>query len=403
MPAISATFTMRTQKASCFTELIQAGWGAEREIIDIQLSAHVGRLKVIATPWIFSVAEIGADIVKSVMNEFGLDRVSSPRSIVSMRESLLLFFTVERVQNLVIEIRMDNPYLFLVEDTSDPNSSSVLLSFSTDIWFHISPLFNIDVSFSLMGVRGCRGDPHQEELPHPSVADVVYPCDLILNAHIMKTTRKLSGTFVTSDRIIIRLSVLDIHLILNAINRLKEAILAEKYNEKEKEKEKGRMVTSKSGILYSEQNNENDTSFLEEVDKVAESPLSDFVYDPDNNFESPLVVSPSSVISAENDPAAEPFFDFWTYQSQFFINLNRIMVVLVNDSLDTHTPVANISFTNSVARLGVTSGRLKVNLQLNCEAESYNPRNTSWEPVVEPWTMSAVLEAEKRTIVRFVV
>ena len=303
------------------------------------------------------------------------------------------------MQNLVIEIRMDNPYLFLVEDTSDPNSASMLLSFSTDIWVHISPLFNIDVSLSLMGVRGCRGDPRQEELPHPSVADIVYPCDLILNAHVFKTSRKLSGTFVTSDRVVVRLSVLDIHLILNALNRLQEAILAEKYNEKEKEKEKGQMVTSKSGILCSEQGNENDTSFLEEADTVTESPLSDFAYDPENFYESPLVVSPTSAISEENDSAIEPFIDFWTYQSQFFVDFNRVIVVLVIDSLDTHTPVANLSLTNANIRLGVTSGRLKLNLQLDCGAESYNPRNTAWEPVMELWTLNVALEAEKRSVV----
>lgn len=87
MPAISATFTMKTRKASDFTELLQIGWDPEKEITDIQLSAHVGRLKVIATPWFFSVAKIGANIVKSVMNEFGLDATSSPRSIVATRRT----------------------------------------------------------------------------------------------------------------------------------------------------------------------------------------------------------------------------------------------------------------------------------------------------------------------------
>ena len=88
MPAISATFTMKTRKASDFAELLQIGWEPEKEITDIQLSAHVGRLKVIATPWFFSVAKIGANIVKSVMNEFGLDATSSPRSIVAMRKTV---------------------------------------------------------------------------------------------------------------------------------------------------------------------------------------------------------------------------------------------------------------------------------------------------------------------------
>ena len=159
------------------------------------------------------------------------------------------------------------------------------------------------------------------------------------------------------------------------------------------------MVTSKSGILCSEQGNENDTSFLEEADTVTESPLSDFAYDPENFYESPLVVSPTSAISEENDSAIEPFIDFWTYQSQFFVDFNRVIVVLVNDSLDTHTPVANLSLTNANIRLGVTSGRLKLNLQLDCGAESYNPRNTAWEPVMELWTLNVALEAEKRSVV----
>ena len=38
MPAISATFTMKTRKASDFAELLQIGWEPEKEITDIQLA-----------------------------------------------------------------------------------------------------------------------------------------------------------------------------------------------------------------------------------------------------------------------------------------------------------------------------------------------------------------------------
>ena len=401
MPAISATFTIQNRKASYFSELLQIGWDPEKEIADLQLSAHVGRLKVIATPWFFSVAKIGANIAKSVMSEFGLDGVSSPRSIIAMRKSCCSRCTVEKVQNLVIEVRMDNPHLFLVEDTSDPASASMLLSFSTDMWVHISPLFNIDVSLSLISVRGCRGDPRQEELPQPDMADFIYPCDLILNAHFVKTSRKLSGTFVTSERIIVRLSVLDSHLIMNAFHRLKEAITAANYNDHEQEKEQA--DPSGNAALRREQENGKDASFLEGCDSVAESPLSDFSYDPESYYESPLMVSPCSALSAESDSAVEPFFDFWTYHSQFFVNFNRIMVVLVNDSLDTHIPVASLSLTNMTIRLGVTSGRLNVNLQMDWEAESYNPRSTAWEPLLEPWSMNVAVEVEKHATVGIVI
>ena len=112
------------------------------------------------------------------------------------------------------------------------------------------------------------------------------------------------------------------------------------------------------------------------------------------------MVTPTSAISEENDSAIEPFIDFWTYQSQFFVDINRIIVVFVNDYLDTQTPVANLSLTNTNIRLGVTSGRLKLTLQLDCGAESYNPRSTAWEPVMELWTLKVALEAEKRSVVR---
>ena len=79
MPALSATLTVKKSKVEEFSELDPQHFQKSEEIPEYHLSAHVGTLKIIATPWIFSIAEIGTKFVRNVMNEFGPKTASSSR------------------------------------------------------------------------------------------------------------------------------------------------------------------------------------------------------------------------------------------------------------------------------------------------------------------------------------
>ena len=82
MPALSATLTVKKSKVEEFSEFDRQHFQKSEEIPEYHLSAHVGTLRIIATPWIFSIVEIGTKFVRNVMSEFGpktaISRVDFP-------------------------------------------------------------------------------------------------------------------------------------------------------------------------------------------------------------------------------------------------------------------------------------------------------------------------------------
>lgn len=264
---------------------------------------------------------------------------------------------------------MDNPYLFFVEDSSDKNSPSFLFSFSTDICTHISPMGNLDLSFSLLGIRGCRGHLQEEELPQPSVMDALHPCDVITNVHWVQQSRSLNGTLVTSERIVFRMGILDLRLMLNALHGLTNS----------------RNSASKK-TPYNDNGGSYDESTVPMENEITADNATSMNETPVENGErvnSPCVSSESSL-------------DIFSCRIHFIVNINKVAVILVNDSSDAQIPVINACLTNSALQWMVSSDRMKFSLQTEMEAGSYNPRNAAWEPVLELVAVAAELQCEKR-------
>ena len=270
---------------------------------------------------------------------------------------------------------MDNPYLFLVEDASDKNSPSFLFSFSTDICTHISPVGNVDLSFSLLGIRGCRGHLQEEELPQPSVMDALHPCDVIANAHWVQQSRSLNGTLVTSERIVFRMGILDLRLMLNALHGLTNSRSS---------------ISKKAPYDDNRGSHDESTIPMEEIIADNGTSMNETPVENGERVNSPCVSSESSL-------------DLFSCKIHFIVNINKIAVILVNDSSDAQIPVINACLTNSALQWVVSSERMKFSLQTEMEAGSYNPRNAAWEPVLELVAITAGLQCEKRCDVCYII
>ena len=175
-PAISALVTITNRPASSFDELKSS---SEESIPVVKATVYIGTMRLIPTPWLFDIVKIAQGIQEHV---FGDAKPTNPKEKsvkdVEMPAKAAPVKTAVQKKPAVgpqidADIKVDNPYIFIVEDTRNPDSSSLVLSLSVSTSFAMSPLVDVDASLRIANIRGCRSHPHDDFIPPPSLCRLI--------------------------------------------------------------------------------------------------------------------------------------------------------------------------------------------------------------------------------------
>lgn len=331
-PAISALISMKSSDIHSYPELVELYSSAKQSVQDIKASVCVGTLRIIPTPWLFDILKI----IQGISDRLLVDephKSTQPlkkEEIVVPKEEKKKLPWVPKIQ---ADVKMDNPYIFIVEDTKDPHSSSLLLSLSVSASFAMSPLMDIDMAVSIQNIRGCRSHPCDIVIPAPSMTDALVPFDLNVNVHIKDSMQFIQAAVLTSHDIEVRVGILDVKLILNAMNNLiPEKVMKKESKPEEKKEEEVKEKESRSSI--------------------------------------PTVI--------------------------FRACLNALSVTVVNDTKEFELPVLQLDITDLSAALDMKPDLTTVEATLSVAADYYNAALTVWEPVLEKWSLQVSAEQEPR-------
>ena len=264
---------------------------------------------------------------------------------------------------------MDNPYVFIIEDTALSTSSAFLISLSTDLTVTLSPQQNIDITMCMDEIRGCRASPNRSSLPAPSMLDVILPFGVNINAHLSDRLQNVNATITASERVSVRIGIKDIKLIQNAIRNLVPKPWRQRFVHKNHPKE---------------QHPKGSLSIQRQISSSPSIPGSFSLQLPVNSEKAGWKAIPS---------------DQFPFALHFYGNIPEISLMVVGDIDDAELPVAH-AIVKSVSMMVVMDKPiLEAEASLQLEGEYYDKRKSVWEPVVEPWSVNAKMEVEPRKLV----
>ena len=298
---------------------------------DLRVSVHVGTLRILPTPWILSVLELADTLKSSIERELGV----LPSTKMPTVDTTKLLAVRETGTRISIDLRVDNPSIFLVEDTRVATSPSFLVSLSMDATVSISPQLNVDATLCVTNVRGCRASPLQDKLPEPSMIDVIHPFDVNVNLHATERLHTISATVITSKFVSARLGLKDLLLMQRAVESLLSCRSAPS----------GRASSQKPCL-----------------------PKRSLVSD-DLHF---------------------------THLLHFYGGVSCLSVVVVNDTNDTELPILHMAVRDTSVSVEMTEDLLQGTAELAVEADSYFASHSAWEPVLEPWSVKGKVMMEPR-------
>ena len=278
-----------------------------------------------------SVLELADTLKSSVERELGV----LPSTKMPSVDTTKLFAVQETGTRVCIDLRVDNPSIFLIEDTRSASSPSFLVTLSMDATVNVSPQLNVDATLCVTDVRGCRASPLQEKLPEPSMIDVIHPFDVNMNLHATDRLRTISATVITSKYVSARLGLKDLLLMQRAV----ESLLSCHSVPEEK-------ALSQQACL----------------------PKRSFVSD-DLHF---------------------------THLLHFYGGVSCLSVVVVNDTNDTELPILHMAVRDTSVTVEMTEDLLQGTAELAVEADSYYASHSAWEPVLEPWPIKCKVMVEPR-------
>ena len=265
---------------------------------------------------------------------------------------------------------MDNPYVFIIEDTALATSPAFLISLSTDLTLTLSPQQNIDITMCVDEIRGCRASPCQSSLPAPSMLDAIPPFGVNINAHLTERLQDVNATITTSERISVRVGIKDIKLIQNTLRNL----VPKPWRQR---------------IVQQKQQNRQNCKGSSTINSNTTSPSSSVAGSPSTHI---------PIISEMTDWKGIPS-DQFPFALHFYGNIPEISLMVVDDIDDAELPVAH-AIVKSVSMMVVMDKPiLEAEASLQLEGEYYDKRKSVWEPVVEPWSVNAKMEVEPRKLV----
>lgn len=88
--------------------------------------------------------------------------------------------------------------------------------------------------------------------------------------------------------------------------------------------------------------------------------------------------------------------ELFSWNVTVYGSMSSLQVVVVNDAKSNETPVVAARMEQFFAKVEVYSDAMKVQCDCTLAADSYVPCRTLWEPLLEEWSVSAVMKREPR-------
>ena len=240
---------------------------------------------------------------------------------------------------------MEHPSIFILENTSETNTSSFMISLAISASASISATRDIDAALGITDIRGCRSSPLAKQHPPPGMMDAITPFDVNLNLHVRDDMQKVSGTLMTNHDLELRVGVMDVKLFSNAMyhllptdrRHLIQDAKADEKKEKKEHREKGERT---------EREVRKDKGLVVDID--------------------------------------------------FKAIINSVSITVVNDTKDFEIPVMQVVVGDMTGDVTRRSGEMDVMMHMSLFAEYYNEQRTVWEPVLEKWEVELTVHEDPR-------
>ena len=364
-PAVTVLLAIDNYKPKGLEHLLDFGAEREEDVADIKVSVAVGELKVVPTAWLYDIVDIANAVVRNVVT----DEVIMPK-LPARKEKEVMQKEVKKKEmkeekevkmkeekksralfdtpfgpNIAFDLHVEHPSIFILENTSEANTSSFMISLAIAASASISATRDIDAALGITDIRGCRSSPLAKQHPPPGMMDAITPFDVNLNLHVRDDMQKVSGTLMTNHDLELRVGVMDVKLFSNAMyhllptdrRHLIQDVKADEKKEKKEHREKGERT---------EREVRKDKGLVADID--------------------------------------------------FKAIINSVSITVVNDTKDFEIPVMQVVVGDMTGDVTRRSGEMDVTMHMSLFAEYYNEQRTVWEPVLEKWEVKLTVHEDPR-------
>ena len=344
-PAVTVLLAIDNYKPKGLEHLLDFGAEREEDVADIKVSVAVGELKVVPTAWLYDIVDI------VVTDEVIMPKLPARKEKEVMqkeeekKEKSRALFDTPFGPNIAFDLHVEHPSIFILENTSETNTSSFMISLAIAASASISATRDIDAALGITDIRGCRSSPLAKQHPPPGMMDAITPFDVNLNLHVRDDMQKVSGTLMTNHDLELRVGVMDVKLFSNAMyhllptdrRHLIQDAKADEKKEKKEHREKGERT---------EREVRKDKGLVVDID--------------------------------------------------FKAIINSVSITVVNDTKDFEIPVMQVVVGDMTGDVTRRSGEMDVMMHMSLFAEYYNEQRTVWEPVLEKWEVELTVHEDPR-------
>ena len=352
-PAVTVLLAIDNYKPKGLEHLLDFGAEREEDVADIKVSVAVGELKVVPTAWLYDIVDIANAVVRNVVTDEVIMPKLPARKEKDVKEVMQkeekeksrALFDTPFGPNIAFDLHVEHPSIFILENTSEANTSSFMISLAIAASASLSPTRDIDAALGITDIRGCRSSPLAKQHPPPGMMDAITPFDVNLNLHVRDDMQKVSGTLMTNHDLELRVGVMDVKLFSNAMYHLlptdrRHLIQDAKADEKKEKKE------------HREKGERTEREVREDKGLVAD-------------------------------------IDFKAI-------INSVSITVVNDTKDFEIPVMQVVVGDMTGDVTRRSGEMDVTMHMSLFAEYYNEQRTVWEPVLEKWEVELAVHEDPR-------
>ena len=353
-PAVTVLLAIDNYKPKGLEHLLDFGAEREEDVADIKVSVAVGELKVVPTAWLYDIVDIANAVVRNVVtDEVIMPKLPARKEKEVMqkeeemkeqkekKEKSRALFDTPFGPNIAFDLHVEHPSIFILENTSETNTSSFMISLAISASASISATRDIDAALGITDIRGCRSSPLAKQHPPPGMMDAITPFDVNLNLHVRDDMQKVSGTLMTNHDLELRVGVMDVKLFSNAMyhllptdrRHLIQDAKADEKKEKKEHREKGERT---------EREVRKDKGLVVDID--------------------------------------------------FKAIINSVSI----DTKDFEIPVMQVVVGDMTGDVTRRSGEMDVMMHMSLFAEYYNEQRTVWEPVLEKWEVELTVHEDPR-------
>ena len=352
-PAVTVLLEVDNYKPKGLEHLLDLGGEREEDVADIKVSVAVGELKVVPTAWLYDIVDIANAVVRNVVTDEVIMPKLPARKEKDVKEVMQkeekeksrALFDTPFGPNIAFDLHVEHPSIFILENTSEANTSSFMISLAIAASASLSPTRDIDAALGITDIRGCRSSPLAKQHPPPGMMDAITPFDVNLNLHVRDDMQKVSGTLMTNHDLELRVGVMDVKLFSNAMyhllptdrRHLIQDVKADEKREKKEHREKGERT---------EREVREDKGLVADID--------------------------------------------------FKAIINSVSITVVNDTKDFEIPVMQVVVGDMTGDVTRRSGEMDVTMRMSLFAEYYNEQRTVWEPVLEKWEVELAVHEDPR-------